>query len=419
MNITVKKIIAAAIAVTAIATGTLTAAAEERPLGDVNGDYKVTAIDSLYILKYIAGNKSFNETAKKYADFNKDGQITMSDAVAIQRYATNNAPIELSVPSTLTLHCGDRTDLNAVITPSNQMGNITFSYSLDGALSTDGTGYTVLKMTNSGKIKAFHPGTSTVTVKASNGLTAKCKVTVSDETTTQTLNIAGNTLRVTKQIMTKNDAYNFTNDFTAIDGLVVHSTATPGATADSWYSVWNKPGTNVAVHAFLDDDGVYQYLPFEQIAWHAGSPCNQTYIDFEICEPSGFKYDNNIITGYNVSQQQAYFNKVWKNATVYSAYLCKTYDLTANDILSHAEAGKKGIATNHGDPDHWFTLHNKTMKNFRNDVAALLRVSSSISISDEEAMKELPERSGTDFFEQNPDLTPFDMFKVWGDDSLR
>lgn len=409
------KAILSALLVTAIAAAALpvTANAAERQIGDVNNDGFTTSLDSFIAQRCSVGLDSLSSDDFVFADCNNDGIITSLDAFIISRYAVELTDTILQVPSKLTLNCGDRSDLNAKFVSQFDFSGVTLTYKTDGAKSTDGSGYTVLQITNNGIVKAFHPGTSVVTVNSSNGFTAKCTVTVKNEAERETITVGSNTLNVTKQMQTYNDAYNTTDDFTKLDGLIVHSTATPGAKASSWYSAWNKPDTNVAVHAFLDDEGVYQYLPYEQIAWHAGSPCNQTYIDFEICEPSGFSYVNNIITGYNVRQQQAYFDKIWTNSTVYAAYLCKTYNLSADDILSHAEAGKMGIATGHADPDHWFTLHGKTMDDFRNDVRTLMK--NSISVSGSEALATLPQSSGSSFFEDNPDISPYDMFDVWGD----
>lgn len=68
-------------------------------------------------------------------------------------------------------------------------------------------------------------------------------------------------------------------------GIMVHSTATPGVMAGSWFDRWNNEKTGVAVHAFLDDKEVYQHLPWEMRAWHCGGSGNDTHISFEICEP--------------------------------------------------------------------------------------------------------------------------------------
>ena len=394
----------------------------EIQLGDVNHDGRVDSYDALLTLRQSVGFNEIEKDYLNYADFDGDNRITSSDALLILRKSVDLDGSFIKCTEILNVSCGDRLNVlnfHAQIVPEEKNTGVTFTYTPGDSISTDGSGCKVLETTNTGKIKAFHPGKGTVYITSSNGLTASCKVNVSDDTTHQTVTVGNNTLSVTKHMMLNNEAYDETDDFTQLKGIVVHSTATPGAKADVWYRAWNKPGTDAAVHSFLDDEGVYQYLPLEQTAWHAGQPANKYYLDFEICEPSGFYYSGNQLMDYNVNDQQEYFNKIWKNATVYTAYLCKTYGLTESDVISHAEAAKLGIGTNHGDPDHWFILHNKTMDDFRKDVRELLK-NNNISITEPRIIKSAPNASGSaDFFAENPDVTPFDMFKVWGNESLR
>lgn len=369
-----KKTLAAIIsAALLISSAAYAASADEILAGDVNGDGKVSSADSLLVQRYTIGLTKLDDSRLEAADFNGDGKITNLDALQILRSTINLDSPTLYIPSKITLNCGDRTTLNPkILNGSND--NIKYTYSFTGVISDDGTNEPVLEMSNNGQIKAYHPGVDTVTVRASNGLSAKCEITVVNDKTEKNIHVGEHTLKVTKEMMIYNDCYNETYDFNNIYGLVVHSTAEPGVKADEWYSLWNKTGTPAAVHAFLDDEGVYQYLPFEQTAWHAGPPVNYTRIDFEICEPAGFGYDENWnIINYDADAQQEYFDKIWENATVYAAYLAYTYDFDTDKIISHYEAGQLGIGTNHDDPDHWFVFHNKTMDDFRNDVAQLLQ----------------------------------------------
>ncbi|HQH66696.1 MAG TPA: N-acetylmuramoyl-L-alanine amidase, partial [Clostridia bacterium] len=88
---------------------------------------------------------------------------------------------------------------------------------------------------------------------------------------------------------------------------------------------------------------------------------NDTHISFEICEDG--------------LTDAAYFNAVYKEATELCAYLCKEYKLDpmADDvIIGHYEGHKRGIASNHADPGHWFPKHGKSMDTFRAEVKKLL-----------------------------------------------
>lgn len=177
--------------------------------------------------------------------------------------------------------------------------------------------------------------------------------------------------------MTRNDCYNAGRKITP-SGIMVHSTATPGAMAENLYSYWNQShnagetDVQVCVHAILDDSGILQCLPWDHRGWHCGGAANNTHISFEICEPTGFKYVNNVMTGYDSAAQEPYFRTVWKNAVELCMYLCKLYGLTEQDIICHSEGYTRGIASNHADVMHWFPKHNESMDTFRAAVKAAL-----------------------------------------------
>ena len=110
----------------------------------------------------------------------------------------------------------------------------------------------------------------------------------------------------------------------------------------------------------------YQTLPWNHRGWHGGSGAkgsvNDTHISFEICEDG--------------LSDVTYFNAVYKEAAELCAYLCKEYKLDpmADDvIIGHYEGHKRGIASNHTDPSHWFPKHGKSMDTFRAEVQRLLK----------------------------------------------
>lgn len=165
-------------------------------------------------------------------------------------------------------------------------------------------------------------------------------------------------MKLIQKFMTENDCYKQGKKITP-RGIIVHSTATPGVMAERWYSLWNKPGIDKCVHAFVDDKGVYQYLPWDMRGWHAGGKANDTHIGFEICEPKDLL-------------DKTYFEKAWTNAIELAAFLCKEFSISPDNILGHYEAHKRGIASNHADPGHWFPKHGKNMDDFREDVRKAL-----------------------------------------------
>lgn len=181
-------------------------------------------------------------------------------------------------------------------------------------------------------------------------------------------------MKIIEKFMTRNDCYQANEKITP-KGIMVHSTATPGMMASEWYEQWNKSyraketSRQVCVHAFLDDKEVCQYLPWDHRGWHAGGAANNTHIGFEICEPAGFKYEHGAeMVGYDIKANEEYFRKVFNNAVELCVILCKKYNLTEKDIITHCEGYKMGIASNHADVMHWFPKHGESMDTFREAV---------------------------------------------------
>ncbi len=188
--------------------------------------------------------------------------------------------------------------------------------------------------------------------------------------------------------MTRNDCY-IAGRKIKPSGIMIHSTATPGVMAASWFSRWNKSfkageiNTQACVHAFVDDKELWQYLPWDQRGWHAGGYANNTHIGIEICEPAGFKYVNNVMTGYNIKAQEPYFRNAWSNAVELCVYLCKLYGLTEKDIICHSEGYAQGIASRHSDVMHWFPLHGESMDTFRAAIKAAINEEDGIMTQDD------------------------------------
>lgn len=167
-------------------------------------------------------------------------------------------------------------------------------------------------------------------------------------------------MNLQKTIIKKNDCYQAGQTIVP-KGIMVHSTACPGVLAEQWYSRWNRSGLDVAVHAFVDDKTVCQHLPWNHRAWHCAKSGNNTHIAFEMCEPTDWKTN------------KEYFTACYKNAVELTAYLCQKYKLTEKNVVSHKEGYQRGIASNHGDPDHWWKHFGYTMDQFRSDVKKKLQ----------------------------------------------
>ena len=90
-----------------------------------------------------------------------------------------------------------------------------------------------------------------------------------------------------------------------------------------------------------------------------------------MCEPACIKYTGgSTFTCFDKATARAVATRTHESAVELFAMLCKEYDLnpTADGvIISHAEGHKRGIASNHGDPEHlWRQLDmGYTMDGFR------------------------------------------------------
>ena len=192
-------------------------------------------------------------------------------------------------------------------------------------------------------------------------------------------------MKLVKSILTKNPCYKAGKKIT-VKGLMLHSVGCPQPRASVFISSWNRADFNSAcVHAFIDgnDGTVYQTLPWNHRGWHCASgkngSGNNTHIGVEMCEPSCIKYTGgSTFTCSDMITARAVAKRTYEAAVELFAMLCQEYGLDPladGVILSHAEGHKRGIASNHGDPEHlWKQLGmGYTMDGFRKDVKAAMK----------------------------------------------
>ena len=60
--------------------------------GDINADGKITAVDALMVLKYVAGSEELSEMRVLRADMDKDSNVTAIDARWILQTAAGLTP---------------------------------------------------------------------------------------------------------------------------------------------------------------------------------------------------------------------------------------------------------------------------------------------------------------------------------------
>lgn len=187
-------------------------------------------------------------------------------------------------------------------------------------------------------------------------------------------------MKIVKSIMTKNPCYKANKEIT-VKGLMLHSVGCPQPKAKVFINQFNKSTYDRAcVHGFIDanDGTIYQTLEWNHRGWHSGKgtkgSANNTHIGVEMCEPAYIKYTSgSAFTVTDKAKAQECVKRTYKSAVELFAYLCKKYKLNPlkdGVIISHKEGCTRGIASNHGDPEHlWKGVGlSYTMDKFRNDV---------------------------------------------------
>jgi N-acetylmuramoyl-L-alanine amidase len=142
------------------------------------------------------------------------------------------------------------------------------------------------------------------------------------------------------------------------EGVVVHETATPGATAwdEGRYFNNNWMTAYTYVHAVVDNNQTIQLMSTDYGTWGAGPIANLRYIQIELCE---------------VSTRSQFVQSV-ANDAYYIATLLHQYNLTPSrasksgtgTIWSHNEVSQYLGGTNHGDPDGYFAKWGYSMSDF-------------------------------------------------------
>ena len=172
-------------------------------------------------------------------------------------------------------------------------------------------------------------------------------------------------MKLVESIMTRNPCYTAGRKIT-VKGLMLHSVGCPQPKASAFISSWNSPAHDTScVHGFIDgnDGTVYQALPWNHRGWHCGSGSkgsgNNTHIGVEMCEPACIRYTaGSNFTCSNLTEAKAVAERTYKAAVELFAMLCKKYGLDPladGAIISHREGHSRGIASNHGDPEHLWT----------------------------------------------------------------
>lgn len=188
-------------------------------------------------------------------------------------------------------------------------------------------------------------------------------------------------MNLIESILTKNPCY-LAGSKIKVKGLMLHSVGCSQPSASVFVRNWNN-STNVVqacVHGFIDANtgDVYQTLPWEHRGWHAGGKANDTHIGIEMCEPDCITYTSGAnFKCTDTTSAKAMVERTYKSAVELFAYLCNKYGLNPladGVIISHSEGHKRGVSSNHADPEHlWKGLKLPyTMDGFRRDVKSAM-----------------------------------------------
>lgn len=132
-------------------------------------------------------------------------------------------------------------------------------------------------------------------------------------------------------------------------GIVVHETATPGASARNIRNYFaNHPDAEASAHYAVDVNEIIQMIPEDEVAWHAGPTANHRYLSVEMCH-----YDD-----------PGRFGAVWENTVEFVAQKCRQYGWGTANVFSHDWVSRTFHETDHTDPIGYFQSHGKTWTDF-------------------------------------------------------
>ena len=207
-------------------------------------------------------------------------------------------------------------------------------------------------------------------------------------------------MKLVQSFLTKNPCYTAGRKIT-VKGLMLHSVGCPQPRTSVFISSWNRADfTSACVHGFIDgnDGTVYQTLPWNHRGWHCGGAANNTHIGIEMCEPSCIRYTSgSTFTCTDTAAAKAAAKRTYETAVELFAMLCKKFHLDPladGVIISHKEGHSRGVASNHGDPEHLWTQLGMgyTMDGFRKAVKAAMGGADAPSGIQASVFANLPER---------------------------
>lgn len=174
------------------------------------------------------------------------------------------------------------------------------------------------------------------------------------------------------------------------EGIVVHSTGANNPNlkryvdlpevcgVNAYANYFGGPNSNdVVPHAAIgkDKDGrarVVQILPYDLACQCAGKGSKGSYNVYRKEDGSYGGYIQ-FETAEDGLDDEEYFNEVFDVVAQYCAFLANKYGIKLENIVSHNEAHKRGMASGHVDPENWLPKFGKTMDWLRAKIADYMK----------------------------------------------
>jgi len=160
---------------------------------------------------------------------------------------------------------------------------------------------------------------------------------------------------VTQDFLQLGRDYNRPGTALAPQGLTIHETATPGATAANESAYFHNAYRSASAHFFVDSSYIIQIIPENEVAWHAGPTANTRFLSIEMCHFT----------------DEERFAEVWARTVWLAADICNRYGFDPSNfdqLNTHAWVSEQWGETDHTDPTGYFSAHGKTWANFVNEV---------------------------------------------------
>lgn len=140
-------------------------------------------------------------------------------------------------------------------------------------------------------------------------------------------------------------------------GVVLHETATVGATARAEKTFFDSKYVGASAHVFVDYKEALQLIPFDEQAWHCMPAGNTRFIGVEMCNFTAKSLD-----------KDTYDRTVKVIARIFRAL--KINKITKDNFMSHHEVSLKWKESTHTDPTAYLENLGINMKVARKDVQA-------------------------------------------------